>query len=100
MPNWAVVLIGVSSLILGVAITEIGRWLERRERYKVLSFEKRLEAHQQALTWCLKIGWLTESAYSAEAKKVELEEVEEFTNGIGAKYLPELKRKLEPFKRQ
>lgn len=71
MPDWAVVLIGVLGLIVGAAITEFGRWRERRERYQAIIFPKRLEAHQQALAFCYDMETLLLSLHPVEQKKVD-----------------------------
>ena len=42
----------VFGTLLGVGIQEFSRWRERGERYQVMTFRKRLEAHQRAFSWC------------------------------------------------
>ena len=41
-------LLGVS---LGIGIGELRRWQERKERFQLMTFEKRLETHQAAYFW-------------------------------------------------
>lgn len=70
MPNWAIALIGLFGVIIGALITFLIHWQERKERYQVLTFPKRLEAHQKALTFCFNIKTLLLSLYPVEQKKV------------------------------
>jgi glycine/D-amino acid oxidase-like deaminating enzyme len=53
MPEWATTLLAVvvGALITG-AIAEYRARKDKQERYKVAVFEKRLQAHQQAYSWC------------------------------------------------
>ena len=52
MPDWVIAVAVVFGTLLGVGIQEFRRWRELRERYQVMSFPKRLEAHQRAFSWC------------------------------------------------
>jgi len=54
MPDWAIVLTGLFGVIIGALITFLIHWWERKERYQVITFDKRLEVHQQAFYWCSK----------------------------------------------
>jgi len=38
-------------VIIGILVTSFWNWRERKERFKVMTFEKRLEAHQLAYYW-------------------------------------------------
>jgi len=51
--EWLVGLIGV---IIGAGIQEFRHWRESKERYQVMTFEKRLQVHQDAVSWCWKIA--------------------------------------------
>lgn len=55
MPDWVIAVAVVVGTLLGAGIQEFRRWRERRERYQVMTFPKRLEAHQQAFSWCHKL---------------------------------------------
>ncbi len=56
MPDWALALAVVIGTIIGASIGEFRHWRESRQRYQVMAFEKRLQAHQEAVSWCLKIS--------------------------------------------
>jgi len=56
MPDWAIAVAVVFGTLLGVSIGEFRQWRERRERYQLMTFEKRLEAHQRAFYWCHKLN--------------------------------------------
>jgi hypothetical protein len=47
---------GLIGVILGVGVMEFRHWREERERYQVMTFEKRLETHQAALNWCYQLN--------------------------------------------
>lgn len=51
MQGWQVASIGLFGVILGVAVSAFWNWIDRRERYRVMTFEKRLKAHQEAFSW-------------------------------------------------
>ena len=63
MSDWIAAIMGLVGVIFGVAIVEIRLWRERKERYQVITFEKRLEVHQQAFAWCMKIVNLLGQTY-------------------------------------
>ncbi len=63
MSDWIAPIIGFIGVIIGVAIVEIRLWRERKEKYQVITFEKRLEVHQQAFAWCMKIANLLGQSY-------------------------------------
>jgi len=71
MPEWGIALIGVAGLILGSIISEIRHWLDRGIRFQVMTFEKRLQAHQEALSWCMQTAILTRPKALKEAKGIE-----------------------------
>lgn len=80
MPDWAIVLIGFLGIIIGALITFFTHWWERKERYQVLTFPKRLEAHQQVLSFCLEIRALLILLQQVEKKIVEKEKVDKLYN--------------------
>lgn len=41
-------LIGLYGIIIGISITVLLRWMDRKERFRDSTFEKRLSAHQEA----------------------------------------------------
>lgn len=43
-------------VMLGLGYSEYKNRQERRERFRVMTFEKRLQAHQQAYYWCQKLN--------------------------------------------
>jgi len=55
MPEWITAIIGLAGVVIGVGITEFRRWMERKERYKEMVFEKRLNVHQEAYYLCCKL---------------------------------------------
>jgi hypothetical protein len=42
------IVVGPVSLLLGIAVSEFRQWRQEKEKYKTLTFEKRLTAHQEA----------------------------------------------------
>ena len=52
MPEWIVALI---SVVLGAGIIEFRHWRDSREQFRVMTFEKRLQTHQEALSYCYKL---------------------------------------------
>jgi hypothetical protein len=56
MTDWTTPIIGFIGVIIGIASVEIRLWRERKERYQIMTFERRLEVHQQAFGWCLRIS--------------------------------------------
>lgn len=50
MSDWVAPVIGLIGVILGVSISEYRYWRESKERYRIITFEKRLETHQEALS--------------------------------------------------
>ena len=50
--EWVAAIVGV---IIGAGIQEFRHWRESKQRYQVMTFEKRFQAHQEAVSWCLKI---------------------------------------------
>ena len=51
MQEMQVALFALSGVILGIIATSFWNWRERRERFRVMTFGKRLEAHQSAYYW-------------------------------------------------
>jgi hypothetical protein len=59
MSEWGIALISFIGVVLGALITGIFAWLihesNRKDRFRVITFEKRLETHQVAYSWCNKL---------------------------------------------
>ena len=53
MTEWWVPLVGLFGVLLGVGITEFRLWMERKDRYRIMTFEKRLQVHQEAYRLCM-----------------------------------------------
>jgi hypothetical protein len=53
MTDWGIALIGVGGIIVGAIITEVRYWLDRKQRFRVMTFEKRLQVHQDAYRLCM-----------------------------------------------
>ena len=51
--DWVTAVIGLVGVIVGVGIQEFRIWRERKDKYKDMVFEKRLDAHQGAYYWCM-----------------------------------------------
>lgn len=70
--EWLTGLFTLLGMALGAGITEFRHWRERRERYQVMTFEKRLQAHQQAFSWCMNVhGILKRMTIVQELERVE-----------------------------
>ena len=70
MPDWVLYVIGLIGVVVGAAITEFRQWMDRRERYQVMTFEKRLDAHQTALCWCHKLDQALNSQNPKDISRV------------------------------
>lgn len=68
--EWVAAIVGV---IIGAAIQEFRHWRESKERFRVMTFEKRLEAHQRAYYWCHKLNEVLNPSNSEEIHKVASE---------------------------
>lgn len=73
MTEWIAPIMGLIGVLVGMGIVEIRLRREQKERYQVMTFEKRLEAHQQAFAWCTKISNLLGQTYG-DASSVEVNE--------------------------
>lgn len=51
MQNLQVAVIGLIGILLGIAAASFFKWIDRKERFKVMTFEKRLAVHQRAHYW-------------------------------------------------
>ena len=54
--DWFPAVMGLVGVALGVGIQEVRIWRERRDKYKDMVFEKRLDAHQDAYYRCHRLA--------------------------------------------
>ncbi|MBA7472089.1 hypothetical protein ES707_07409 [subsurface metagenome] len=80
MQDWQIALIGLLGVIIGILATAFWNWRERKERFKVMTFEKRLEAHQLAFYWNQTI-YHSLSSRDAEQISKCIREAQEWWNG-------------------
>lgn len=83
MRDLIIAIIGPICVIIGVAIVEIRLGIERKGKYQVITFEKRLELHQQAFAWCMKISNLLGQSYgdvSSEVATIQAMELNKLYN--------------------
>ena len=55
MADWITPAVGLLGVIVGAGIQEFRFWRERKEKYQSMVFEKRIEAHQGAYYWCMRL---------------------------------------------
>lgn len=70
MPNWGIAIAVVIGTLLGVGIQELRRWRETKEKYQAMTFQKRLEAHQQAFSWCHELNVVLNQRDAEEIHRV------------------------------
>lgn len=58
MSDWLSIVIGPISFLLGIAVSEFRQWRQERDKYKSMTFEKRLEVHQEAYRISSEVGRL------------------------------------------
>lgn len=80
MQDWQIAFIGLLGVIIGILATAFWNLIERKERFKVITFEKRLEAHQLAFYWNQTIY---HSLGSGDADRIreKIHETQEWWNG-------------------
>jgi hypothetical protein len=54
MMDWFPAVMTLVGVLIGVGIQEFRIWRERKDKYKDMVFEKRLDVHQGAYYWCMK----------------------------------------------
>ena len=54
--EWTSGLFALFGVLIALAFNELRAARERKERYRDLTFDKRLAAHQRAYYWCRKLG--------------------------------------------
>ena len=78
MPDWALAIAVIVGTIIGASIGEFRHWRESKQRYRVLTFEKRLETHQEAFKYCFEIN-----QFLGRMRRGELEAIKDFNKVIG-----------------
>ena len=53
--DWFPAVMTLIGVLVGVGIQEIRIWRERKDKYKDMVFERRLDAHQGAYYWCMRL---------------------------------------------
>jgi len=76
MPEWVTPIIGLVGVFIGVGITEFRLWRESEERYRIITFEKRLVIHQEALSNCYRVYHHIFSRKTQEKKNTAINEME------------------------
>lgn len=56
--DWIAPVMGLIGVVVGAGIQEFRIWRERKDKYKDMVFEKRLDVHQSANYWCMKLSRL------------------------------------------
>ena len=54
--DWLPAVMTLIGVLVGVGIQEIRIWREKKDKYKDMVFEKRLDAHQGAYYWCMRLS--------------------------------------------
>ena len=73
MPDWVIALIGGAA---GATISEIGHWMDRFQRFKDVTFEKRLAAYQEALSQIYRIYHALSSEITDDGKLESVKKAE------------------------
>ena len=71
MAEWWVPLVGLFGVLVGVGITEFRLWAERKDRYRIMTFEKRLQVHQEAYRLCMEQAMLMNDLHKKEPEVVK-----------------------------
>lgn len=58
MSDWVLATIDPVCLLLGIGVSGLRQWRQERDRYKFMTFEKRLTVHQEAYKLTSNIGQL------------------------------------------
>lgn len=56
MSSLAIALVGLLGVILGLGAAAFWQWMDRKEKYQLITFDKRLAAHQDAFSLCYKLS--------------------------------------------
>ncbi len=76
MPDWIVALTGLLGAVIGALIAEISHWADRRQRFRAMILEKRLEIYQEMAAYCFKIA-----NFIGALDKEKKESIENLFNG-------------------
>ncbi|MFC1954824.1 hypothetical protein ACFLVZ_03275 [Chloroflexota bacterium] len=77
--NTQIALFGLIGVLMGIAATSFYKWIDRKERFRVMTFEKRLEIHQRAYYWNQKI-YSELSSKNANTLRNIAQEIQEWWN--------------------
>ena len=75
MPEWGIALVGTGSALAGVIITLIFHLIDNRQRFRVMTFEKRLKTHQEAISLCYELRRVL-SIVDEKEKYIEIRKIE------------------------
>jgi hypothetical protein len=53
--DWFPAVMTLVGVLVGVGVQEFRIWREKKDKYKDMVFEKRLDAHQGAYCWCMRL---------------------------------------------
>ena len=67
--EWLTGLFTLLGVMLGLGFSEYRSRQERKERFRVMTFDKRLETHQQAYYWCQKLNEVLNASDKEEVHK-------------------------------
>lgn len=70
MADWIGVIGVVAGVVVGAGIQEFRLWMERKQRYQVMTFDKCLEAHQRAFYWCQKLNEILNIGQTQEIHEI------------------------------
>ena len=91
--DWFPAVMTVVGVLIGVGIQELRIWRERRDKYRDMVFEKRLDAHQGAYYQCMRLSKVSMPWHLVEDGGVEnvSKEIDEATEWLNknALYLDE-----------
>jgi hypothetical protein len=117
--DWFTPLVGFLGVVIGLGFQELRIRRERKDKYKDMVFEKRLDAHQGAYYWCMRLlnlmwahklmrdggvkvavgeaweatEWLNKNAlYLDEGSRARMNVFFEYVAKTGRKYLDEKRR--------
>jgi len=112
--DWLTPVMGIIGVVVGAGIQEFRIWREKKDKYMDMVFEKRLDAHQGAYYWCMRLlkvalpinltqdggvqvaveeineamEWVDKNAlYLDEDSRIEIGELFKFVNVTSSKYV-------------
>jgi TPR repeat protein len=78
--EWITGLFTLLGAAIGAGISEYRNWRERKNRLRIMTFEKRLEAHQKAYYWCHKLNEVLNISNKSEIHRISNEAREWWNN--------------------